>query len=259
MYTHKQQWRRARSRLSLRKKCSQIVYEQQQAANQPEFRRAASDSAVPNFNVPSLCKRLRRYTEPNLSDSNQIPKRGVHFSDENRVVLVPSRKEYIRRGVSKDVWYDSDDYSAFKISARDEIIDYLKQGHCTMKGAINFLYQSTEHDNDDQDNDDDLFDTHGTEGALLQPERAPPICCTPPSHAAPAITTPSPSKRDFRRMGSDQSTTSGDSQLSTGAVESPIDALILTQHHSSSTSLRIKQVSAINERRNVVHPLALLV
>lgn len=233
MFTHKQEWRRARSNLSLRKKCSQILYEQE--STQPEFRRAFSDSAVRKLDNVT-CPRIRRVTEGDLTSSTNGSKLGratsVRFSEENRVVLVPSRNEYIKRGLNKDVWYDSNDYAGFQLSAKAEIMDFLQQDGGTVKGAINFLYQATDESN------------------------SAPISESAP-HPSPTATTTS-IKRDFRRMGSDTSNASVDSQGSTGAVESPIDALSLACHTDAAFS-RITQVSVSNERRNMVHPLALLV
>jgi hypothetical protein len=44
----------------------------------------------------------------------------VSFSNELRVILVPSRKEYRDSGVHQDLWWQSNDYLAFKYSAEHE-------------------------------------------------------------------------------------------------------------------------------------------
>lgn len=72
-----------------------------------------------------------------------IPKRKVKFQSQVRVVLIPSRSEYVSANLALYLWWEETDYTFFKASAISELKEHMrfKSEKCTTKEAIQILYQ----------------------------------------------------------------------------------------------------------------------
>jgi hypothetical protein len=65
----------------------------------------------------------------------------VRFSDTCRVVLIPSLKEYRSLGLHMDMWWDEKDYRSFKMSARQEVSNFISSFGGDVKSIMRQLYQ----------------------------------------------------------------------------------------------------------------------
>mmetsp|Transcript_14467 Transcript_14467/g.21754 ORF Transcript_14467/g.21754 Transcript_14467/m.21754 type:complete len:228 (+) Transcript_14467:280-963(+) len=226
MLTNKQRWRRASDKTSLRAKCSQIRYHESLSRNDPltsydKFLRRSSAPSIGSKKIPNCCPRRRTTGDlSNASIQEDNGKPHVHFSEVSRVVLVPSRKDYYSRGLDKDLWWSSGDYTQFKSSAKEEVQQLLKQSEFSdygVKSAIHALYQ-------------------------------PVQCCTSsqqPIHKQPH-------NREYVRQSSRDST---DSQVSVDSVDSGINFMDVHPKPYSHNSSDDKRKPA----PQVTHPLALMV
>lgn len=72
-----------------------------------------------------------------------LPKRKVGFDCSVKVVLIPSRMEFIQAGIAQDVWYNDEiDYSAFKRAACYELKSIMMDRNIFChKEAMRILYQ----------------------------------------------------------------------------------------------------------------------
>jgi hypothetical protein len=71
-----------------------------------------------------------------------VAKRRVAFQPLVRVVLIPSRNEYIAAGLLSILWWEDSDYSSFKTSAVKELKALMiSRGIYNSKEAIKVLYQ----------------------------------------------------------------------------------------------------------------------
>jgi hypothetical protein len=76
------------------------------------------------------------------TSSSSSKKKSVSFSENNNVLLVPSRKEIRSDNLSKGLWWGLDEIDNFRKSALDEIIDVMNsKGLPHAKLAARLLYQ----------------------------------------------------------------------------------------------------------------------
>lgn len=209
--------------------------------------RSQSDTAV-------LCLKrdaylpTRHFTEGDLTTrraNRSSSGQRVRFSDQLRVVLVPTRSEYAARGLSHDVWYTQEDYASFKTSARNEIMEFLNRGTGGgVKHAINELYQSMDTSPNAMD------DVTG-------------LSTPPPPGTQDDYKTSARDERAFRRQGSNSSTASNESTTSADSsaiVESPIDVISKSNLHPNHGYVSSLSSGMLAHRpAPVVHPLALMV
>jgi hypothetical protein len=80
-------------------------------------------------------------TEGDLA-SLKAPKKRVEFNDLVRVVLIPSKGDFVEAGVSSSLWWTRDDYLSFRTSARREM-DFILRTMDTidLNSALRILYQ----------------------------------------------------------------------------------------------------------------------
>jgi hypothetical protein len=82
--------------------------------------------------------------------------KSVMFSARVHVILIPSISEYEAAGLAPLLWWADDDYKEFKLSALQEVKDYMTSHSLTdSKEAIKNLYQSIDSSEDEYDNTDD--------------------------------------------------------------------------------------------------------
>jgi hypothetical protein len=78
----------------------------------------------------------------NNIESQKVEKRKVKFQPAVRVVLIPSRTEYIASNLLVTLWWSDIDYSAFKNSAVMELKAVMRSNSISnSKEAIRLLYQ----------------------------------------------------------------------------------------------------------------------
>lgn len=65
----------------------------------------------------------------------------VRFSETCRVVLIPCLKEYRSLGLHIDMWWDEKDYRSFKVSARQEVSNFISSFGGDVKMIMKQLYQ----------------------------------------------------------------------------------------------------------------------
>lgn len=83
-----------------------------------------------------------------------VAKKRVAFQPLVRVVLIPSRNEYIAAGLLSILWWEDSDYSSFKTSAVRELKALMiSRGIYNSKEAIKVLYQPGIDDFDEIFND----------------------------------------------------------------------------------------------------------
>lgn len=102
----------------------------------------------------SLRKRLpsekRKRSQSNLSKTDDasteiIDTKQVNFNECVKVILIPSRAEYVKRGLAKYLWWTQQDYFSFQQEARSEIQLYAIVQRISFLEARRKLYQpSTE-------------------------------------------------------------------------------------------------------------------
>ena len=87
-------------------------------------------------------------SNPQSSSSGVIPHDSVgnhvQFGNCVRVLLIPSRHEYIAAGLGALIWWEDKEYNAFKQQAFQELIDYIDcHPGVDAKEAFNCMYRST--------------------------------------------------------------------------------------------------------------------
>ena len=87
-------------------------------------------------------------SNPQSSSSGVIPHDSVgnhvQFGNCVRVLLIPSRHEYIAAGLGALIWWEDKEYNAFKQQAFQELIDYIDcHPGIDAKEAFNCMYRST--------------------------------------------------------------------------------------------------------------------
>lgn len=65
----------------------------------------------------------------------------VRFNETCRVVLIPCLKEYRSLGLHLDMWWQEKDYRSFKLSATQEISNFLSSFGGDVKSITRYLYQ----------------------------------------------------------------------------------------------------------------------
>lgn len=90
-------------------------------------------------------------------------KRKVRFQTSVRVILIPSRPEYIAAGLLPVLWWDKSDFPLFKTAAVSEVISLMQlQNIKNCKEAMKMLYQtdaSTSVDDNSGESDMDCSDS----------------------------------------------------------------------------------------------------
>lgn len=79
-----------------------------------------------------------------ITSENNNPRK-VHFHASVKVILIPSREEYVSAKLIKTLWWERDCYPLFKLSAVKEVL-LTMQGNNTItcKEAMKLLYQTSE-------------------------------------------------------------------------------------------------------------------
>lgn len=65
----------------------------------------------------------------------------VRFSETCRVVLIPCLKEYRSLGLHLEMWWEEKDYRSFKLSARQEVSNFISSFGGDVKSIMRQLYQ----------------------------------------------------------------------------------------------------------------------
>jgi hypothetical protein len=119
MFTHKQAWRRQRNARSSERtnrfEANKIYESLKRSTSLPNFSSQAKQSL--DYSAPL------HHTMGDLTDK----KKCVQFSDNSKVVLIPCRGEYEKHGLMPEIWWEPNDYSYFKASARLEVMDLLER------------------------------------------------------------------------------------------------------------------------------------
>mmetsp|Transcript_24362 Transcript_24362/g.22138 ORF Transcript_24362/g.22138 Transcript_24362/m.22138 type:complete len:155 (+) Transcript_24362:25-489(+) len=77
-----------------------------------------------------------------LTKQKNLNKKKISFNTSVKVILIPTREEYIEANISELIWYNHSDYYSYKISARDEILQYIESNpDTTYRTAMKLLYQ----------------------------------------------------------------------------------------------------------------------
>lgn len=80
-----------------------------------------------------------------LMNPNQVismrSKKSVTFHEKVKVHLIPSRHEYIIRGMVKDLWYSIEDFRQGQGEAQSELIKLAFNEKISLKDAKKLLYQ----------------------------------------------------------------------------------------------------------------------
>lgn len=105
----------------------------------------------------------------NINETQKVEKKRVKFQPAVRVVLIPSRTEYIASNLLSTLWWNDIDYSAFKNSAVMELKAVMRSNSISnSKEAIRILYQPS------IDEDFDMFITEEIDTHLVPFSTSPP-------------------------------------------------------------------------------------
>jgi len=75
-------------------------------------------------------------------DDYEKIKKKVHFESAVRVILIPSRIEYLAAGLMPILWWEKNDFTLFKRSAVAELVSFMRlRGISSYKEAMKILYQ----------------------------------------------------------------------------------------------------------------------
>jgi hypothetical protein len=80
-------------------------------------------------------------TKTNISKRTTTNTKQVRFSENCRVVLIPCLKEYRSLGLHLDMWWEPKDYRLFKLSASQEVSNFLNSFGGDVKSIMRQLYQ----------------------------------------------------------------------------------------------------------------------
>lgn len=149
MLSRKQTWRKIRSKTdeALFKFCDDkrdeiFLSEESDVPNNCDVNDTTSHDTNTASCTPSPIKKLR--SALSMGDLSKALRRNedsrnLRFSSKVHVCLIPTRQDL--NSVSKDVFWNTDDYQAFKREAVDELRTYLQLKGITAKEAIQALYQ----------------------------------------------------------------------------------------------------------------------
>ena len=98
---------------------------------------SSSSSSLSSLTSSSSTTTTTRATTSTLKKENKQ----VRFSETCRVVLIPCLKEYRSLGLHLDMWWEEKDYRSFKISATQEITNFLSSFGGDVKSITRYLYQ----------------------------------------------------------------------------------------------------------------------
>ena len=114
MLTHKQAWRRQKRSRS--------------ADRNLQFDAMKLQESLPrSISLPNFCMNKKPLDcAPKYHTTGSL-NRTVRFSDNSNVVLIPCRDEYKKHGLLHEIWWEPDDYTYFKASARLEVMDLLEK------------------------------------------------------------------------------------------------------------------------------------
>lgn len=73
--------------------------------------------------------------------ANSNKKKSVAYSRTVHVVLIPTRMEYQNAKLWGDIWWETDDYNSFKLSAIDELAEIMQLLNTDGVTARQLLYQ----------------------------------------------------------------------------------------------------------------------
>jgi hypothetical protein len=83
---------------------------------------------------------IQEMTENELEENDEGQKR-VSWSNVNRVILVPCRREYISAGICDDLWWQRTDFIHFRKEAVADVSSAMSALHLDVKGALQYLFQ----------------------------------------------------------------------------------------------------------------------
>lgn len=105
---------------------------------------SSSSSTTTSTSSPSTLSIKRNPSNDkilNILPKKEINNKQVRFSETCRVVLIPCLKEYRSLGLHLDMWWQEKDYRSFKISATQEISNFLSLFGGDVKAITRSLYQ----------------------------------------------------------------------------------------------------------------------
>lgn len=105
--------------------------------------RSASEPSISLLNIYHL-GRLWATTgdlSNNLSNNKKIKKK-VKFINSVRVILIPTRHEYLNANITDIIWWNDLDYKGFKSSAVREVESLMNISKVSNKTAMRLLYQN---------------------------------------------------------------------------------------------------------------------
>ena len=102
-----------------------------------------TDPAQSSSIIGQLFWTMTRVSSPKEPKINKKPLRSVRFQTSVRVVLIPSRPEYIAAGLLSVLWWEKSDFPLFKSAAVSEVITLMQLKNIkNCKDAMKILYQS---------------------------------------------------------------------------------------------------------------------
>ena len=96
-----------------------------------------------NSIIGQLFWTMTRASPPKEAKINKKSLRSVRFQTSVRVILIPSRPEYIAAGLLSVLWWEKSDFPLFKTSAVSEVITLMQLKNINnCKDAMKMLYQT---------------------------------------------------------------------------------------------------------------------
>ena len=109
----------------------------------PPVDKVYTDPAQSSSIIGQLFWTMTRASPPKEPKINKKSLRTVRFQTSVRVVLIPSRPEYIAAGLLSVLWWEKSDFPLFKTSAVSEVITLMQLKNIkNCKDAMKILYQN---------------------------------------------------------------------------------------------------------------------
>lgn len=109
----------------------------------PPVDNAYTDLAQSSSIIGQLFWTMTRVSPPKEPKINKKSLRSVRFQTSVRVILIPSRPEYIAAGLLSVLWWEKSDFPLFKTSAVSEVITLMQLKNIkNCKDAMKILYQT---------------------------------------------------------------------------------------------------------------------
>ena len=142
---------------------------------------------------------MTRASPPKEPKINKKSLRSVRFQTSVRVVLIPSRPEYIAAGLLSVLWWEKSDFPLFKSAAVSEVITLMQLKNIkNCKDAMKILYQTDlrsepigDESASDPDSASDTDSVTPSDGSLSpRAPDAPKSCLKPINSVEKAIKRP---------------------------------------------------------------------